>query len=137
MSRPQRRPGVILGIVLAGLAIAPAPEEKASPLSALADARSQAAAKQFEEVWAFYRQSRTDSFPVYYWSRLILDSQRDLSDKPADRIAAHEAHRDRMLRLETLVRKVRRLGFGFSTDIGATAYYRLEADYWLEREKSR
>jgi hypothetical protein len=128
---------VIPGFLLAALSIAPGPEEKATPLSTLADARYKAAAKQFEEVWTFYRQSRTDSFPVYYWSRLILDAQRDLSDKPADRIAALEGHRDRMLRLETLVKKVRRLGFGFSTDVGATAYYRLEADYWLEREKSR
>jgi hypothetical protein len=133
----SRQWSVVLGILLAALAIAPAPEEKAVPPSPLAEARYKAAVKQFEEVWTFYRQSRTESFPVYYWSRLVLDSQRDLSDKPADRIAALEGHRDRMLRLETLVKKVRRLGFGFSTDIGATAYYRLEADYWLEREKSR
>jgi hypothetical protein len=137
MSHPRRCPGLIFGLVLAGLSFAPAPEEKAPARSALAEARYKAAAKQFEEVWAFYRQSRTESFPVYYWSRLILDSQRDLGDGPADRIAAVQGHRDRMLRLETLVKKVRKLGFGFSTDIGATAYYRLEADYWLEREKSR
>ncbi len=40
-----------------------------------------------------------------------------------------------MLRLETLVKKVRRLGFGLSIDVGATAYYRLEAESWLERAR--
>ena len=132
-----RRTVLILGLLLVGLSFAPAPEEKAPARPSLAEARHQAVLKQFEEVWTFYRQSRTDSFPVYYWSRLILDSERDLSDRPADRLAALEGHRDRMLRLEALVKRVRKLGFGFSTDIGATAYYRLEADYWLEREKSR
>ena len=47
--------------------------------------------------------------------------------------AALEAHRERIMRLEKLVLKVRKLGFGFSTDVGATAYYRLEAQRWLEK----
>ena len=41
-----------------------------------------------------------------------------------------------MRRLEALVRKVRKLGFGFSTDVGATAYYRLEGERWLEMARS-
>jgi hypothetical protein len=137
MSHPKRRPGLILGFILVGLSFAPAPPEKAPRRSALAEARYKAALKQFEEVWTYYRQARTDSFPVYLWSRLTLDSERDLSDKQADRIAALEAHLDRMQKLEALVKKVRRLGFGFSTDVGATEYYRLEAEHWLERTKSQ
>jgi hypothetical protein len=35
--------------------------------------------------------------------------------------------------LESLILRVRRLGFAYSTDVGATAYYRLEADRWLEK----
>ena len=137
MSHPQRRPGPILGLILVGLSFAPAPPGEATRRSALAEARSKAALKQFEEVWTYYRQARTESFPVYLWSRLVLDSEQDSSDKQADRIAALEAHLDRMKKLEALVKKVRRLGFGFSTDVGATEYYRLEAEHWLERAKSR
>jgi hypothetical protein len=41
-----------------------------------------------------------------------------------------------MKQLEALVAKVRRLGFGRSYDVGASAYYRAEAEYWLAREQS-
>ena len=40
-----------------------------------------------------------------------------------------------MQKLETLVKKVRRLGFGRSIEVGATEYYRIEADYWLAHEQ--
>jgi hypothetical protein len=130
------RQGLTLGLVLALVSVAPSPAAKARPKSALADARFKAANKQFDEVWTYYRQSRTDSFPVYYWSRLVLDSQIDLSDVRADHVAAYEAHIDRMKKLESLVKKVRRLGFGFSVDVGATEYYRLEAERWLEKVKA-
>jgi hypothetical protein len=126
-----------LGLLLAILSIAPAPPEEPRRPSALAEARYKAAIKQFEETWVYYKQSRTSSFPVYYWSRLVLDSQRELDRSPAGLKSALEAHRQRMLTLEALVRRVRRLGFSFSTDIGATEYYRLEADYWLEGEKAK
>jgi hypothetical protein len=130
-----RRP-VLLGLALAIFSVAPAPSDKPPKPTPLAEARYKAAVRQFEEVWTFYRQSRTDSFLTYYWSRLVLESQQDLSDAKADRITALEAHLERMKRLETLVLKVRKLGFGFSTDVGATAYFRLEAERWLEKARA-
>jgi hypothetical protein len=135
MSRPASRRGVVLGLTLAALSFAPGPAttEPKPARSALAEARYKAAARQFEEVWAFYRQSRTDSFQTYYWSRLVLDSERDLAAARAGRVAAAEAHLERMRRLEALVKRVRKLGFGFSTDVGATEYYRLEAERWVEQ----
>src|SRR3954464_12774976 len=135
MLTPPMRRLTLLGLALTVFSIAPAPPDAPPKPPPLAEAPSTAALKQFEEVWIFYRQSRTDSFLTYYWSRLVLESQQDLSDAKADRIAALEAHRDRMKRLETLVLKVRKLGFGFSTDVGATAYYRIEAERWLERAR--
>jgi hypothetical protein len=33
--------------------------------------------------------------------------------------------------MEDLIRRIRRLGFGLSADVGATRYYRLEAEQWL------
>jgi hypothetical protein len=132
----RRRTG-LLGLLLAVVAVAPSPADKPRRPSPTADARYRAAVKQFGEVWIYYKQSRTESFPVYYWSRLVLDSQRELTGNPADHIAALEGHEDRMEKLEALVHKVRRLGFGFSTDVGATAYYRLEAQHWLEEARSR
>ncbi len=136
LSDALRRP-VLLGLALTAFSLAPAPPDAPPKPSPLAEARYKAALKQFEEVWTFYRQSRTDSFLTYYWSKIVLDSQQHLSEAPADRVAALEAHLDRMKRLQSLVLKVRKLGFGYSTDVGATAYYRLEAELWLEEAKSR
>jgi hypothetical protein len=136
VSHPVVRRARLLGLALAVISVAPAPRQTPPKPSPLADARYKTAVKQFEEVWTFYRQSRTDSFLTYYWSRLVLESQQDLSDAKADRVAAAEAHLERMRRLEALVLKVRKLGFGFSTDVGASAYYRLEAERWLEKAKA-
>jgi hypothetical protein len=129
----SRSRSVVLGLLLAGLSFAPAPAPEPEPAqpAPLAEARYQAALKQFDLVWSYYQQARIDSYQVYVWSRLILDSRRAMTARPADRIAALEEHLDRMKRLEGLIRKVRRLGFGLSYDVGATEYYHLEAEAWL------
>ncbi len=77
--------------------------------------------KQFEIIWSYFQQDRTDSFQVYVWSRLVLDAHREMGETPADRRAALEGHLARMKRMEELVRKIRRLGFGRSSDVGAIA----------------
>jgi hypothetical protein len=126
---------VPLGLLLAAASFAPAPPEKAVAVSPVAEARYLAAVKQFEETWAYYRQARFDSYQVYVWSRLVLDSRRALALKPAEHVEAFEDHLDRMKKLEELVKKVRRLGFGRSYDVGATEYYRLEGEAWLEQAR--
>jgi hypothetical protein len=103
----------------------------------LAEARYNAALKQFDLIWQYFQQSRVGSFDVYVWSRLLLDARKGVSDRPDKRIAAYEEHLDRMKKLETLIKKVRRLGFGRSSDVGASEYYRIEAEYWLAEAKSQ
>jgi hypothetical protein len=141
--RPQSQSSALLpGLLLAILAFAPAPAEPPPPpaalppdqvaaIAALLQARHRAAQKQFDETWVYYKQARTDAFPVYVWSHFVLQTQFDLSDKKTDRIAALEAHLDRMKKLEELLKKVRRLGFGQAIEVGAVEYYRIEAEYWL------
>ena len=136
MTLPTLRRAHLLGLTLAAFSIAPGPPDTPRKPSALAEARYEAAVRQFGEVWRYYREDRTDSFLTYYWSKIVLEAQQDLSDAPADRIAALEAHLGRIKRLEELVLKVRRLGFGYSIDVGATAYYRLEAELWLEEARA-
>jgi len=124
------------GLLLALISFAPAPPgNDGKSHAALAEARLEAARKQYEETWSYYQQARIDSYQVYVWSKLILDCQREMAEKPADRVAAFEGHLARMKRLETLITKVRRIGFGRSYDVGAAQYYRLEAEFWLTREK--
>jgi hypothetical protein len=122
---------VIVTLVLAGLSIAPAAPNDPPKPSPLAEARYQAALKQYEITWSYYQQARIDSFQVYVWSRFVLESRRELNNRPADRIVALKDHLDRMKKLEALVLKVRRLGFTRSSDVGASEYYRLEAEHWL------
>jgi len=139
MSCSRRRQSLVLGLILTGLSFAPAPAsdppQEPPKLTSLAQARLKAAIKQYDETWAYYQQARIDSYQVYVWSKLILDSRRDMAEKPADQLAAFDDHLTRMKKLESLIKKVRRLGFGRSYDVGASEYYRLEAEYWLTREK--
>jgi acyl-CoA reductase-like NAD-dependent aldehyde dehydrogenase len=137
MALPDRRClGLLVVASLAGLATAPAPSPDPPKLARLAEARLQAALKQYELTWSYFQQARIDSYQVYAWSRLVLDSRRDLAGKPADRIAALEEHLARMKALETFIKKVRRFGFGSSYDVGASEYYRLEAEHWLAQARS-
>ncbi len=136
MPGPRSSRFVVLTLVLAGLSVAPAAPDDPPRPSPLAEARYQAAVKQYEITWSYYQQARIDSYQVYVWSRLVLDSHRDRAEKPADRILALEAHLVRMKKLEELITKVRRIGFGRSSDVGASQYYRLEAEYWLAQARS-
>jgi hypothetical protein len=136
MSLARRRFVLCFGLLLAALSFAPAPATEPNGLTALAEARHHAAVKQYDVTWSYYQQARIDSYQVYVWSRLVLDSHREITDKPTDRVAALEEHLSRMKKLEALIKKVRRLGFTNSYDVGAAEYYCLEAEHWLAREKN-
>src|SRR4051794_38044463 len=96
----RRHPTTIPGLLLVALSFAPAPpappaEPPAAPaaapapeLTALLQARHQAAVKQFDETWVYYRQARTDAFLVYVWSRFVLESEFDLAPGKPDRLVA-------------------------------------------------
>jgi hypothetical protein len=127
---------VLIGLWLTVISFAPAAPGDQPKLSVLVEARLQAAVKQYEETWSYYQQARIDSYQVYVWSKLILDCRREMTDKPAERLVALDDHLSRMKKLEALIKKVRRLGFGRSYDVGASEYYRLEAEFWVTREKS-
>jgi hypothetical protein len=127
---------VAAGLLLAALAMAQVPADAPTPVSVLADARCKAAVKQYDETWTYYQQARIDSYQVYVWSKLVMESRRDLGGKAGDRITPIEDHLARMKALESLVKKIRKIGFGRSYDVGASEYYRLEAEYWLAVEKS-
>jgi hypothetical protein len=124
------------GFVLFSLLLAAAPSAEPIKDESLGKARLEAAEKQYDETWAYYQQARIDSYQVYVWSRMILDCRREMSAKAADRLAALEEHFTRMKKLEALIAKVRRLGFGLSYDVGAARYYRLEAEHWLQLERA-
>lgn len=141
MVSARHRRIVCWGLLLAGLSSAPIAQEKKETSGPpetvkLAEQRHRASQKQFDLVWQYYRQNRVDTFDVYLWSRLLLDARREAVAHPADRVAACQEHLDHMKDLEVLVKKIRRLGFGRSSDVGASEYWRIEAEYWLAQAKS-
>ena len=132
-----KRPWWLLpGLILSGLLLVAAPSAEPSKIASLAKARHEAAVKQYDETWAYYQQARIDSYQVYVWSRLVLDCRRDMTQKGADHLKALEEHLGRMKKLQALITRVRRLGFSRSYDVGSAEYYRLEAEFWLEKERS-
>jgi hypothetical protein len=137
----HRRRLLPLLLLLALVSVAPAPPASAPapspPPSPLAVARYEAALKQYDETWVYYQQARIDSYQVYVWSCFILDARRDMANTADDRLAALQEHLDRMNRLEQLITKIRKIGFGRSYDVGASLYYRLEAESWLVAAKAR
>jgi hypothetical protein len=128
---------LVPGVILFGALPAAAPPAQPSKIETLGKARLAAAVKQYEETWAYYKQARIDSYQVYVWSRMVMDCQREMAVKAADRVAAFDEHLTRMKKLEALIARVRTLGFGRSYDVGAAEYYRLEAEHWLELERAR
>ena len=140
MISARKRRLLCWGLLLASASVAPAPQgqdKEARKQPALTEARYNAALKQFNLIWQYYQQSRVQSFDVYYWSRLLLDASKGVSNKPDRQIAAYQDHLDRMQKLEALIKKIRRLGFGRSSDVGASEYYRVEAECWLAEAKAR
>jgi hypothetical protein len=115
---------------------APIPADQVATPTALRKARHQAAQKVFDEAWSYYRQARSEAFPVYAWSKLLLHAQMAMANHPAEQLAALEAHHQRMKDLETLVIKVRRLGFGKQIEVGESEYFRLEAACWLAHARA-
>jgi hypothetical protein len=137
VSHDRKTRGLWLGLALVALSFAPAPPKNEPDLRAMAEARYEKALKQFEETWVYYRQARVEVYSVYAWSRIVLDAQQELSNRRVDVLASLEAHKGRMERLEALVKKVRKLGFGQALEVGASEYYRQEAEYFLERAKAQ
>jgi hypothetical protein len=115
---------------------APLPADQVATLTALLRARHQAAQKQFDEAWSYYKQERSSAFFVYVWSNHLLQVELDQTNDRAERLAALEAHHRRVQDLEALVDKVRRLGIKRPLEAGEIQYFRLEAEYWLARARA-
>ena len=137
MISPTKFPLPFWGLLLAGLSVAPIPQQNGVPgpperkeaprPPAMSEIRLQAAVKQYDLTWQYYQQNRVDTRDVYLWSRLLLDARQAVGKGRADRIRHCEEHLEHMKKLEALIKKIRRLGFGRSSDVGASEYFRIEA----------
>ena len=102
----------------------------------------EAARQTYQTIWKAYdRSAKTRKAAdgsiekLYFWSRRWKEGERDLAGKQAERIAALEAHHQRMKELETLANTAVRSGYAAEGDDSAVRYYRLQAELWLLQAK--
>jgi hypothetical protein len=103
-----------------------------------AKARMAAAQKVYQGTLARLKVDANyplDAEGLYRWSRRWLEAERELREKKEGRVAAAQAHLDRMKKLEALMRGWRDSKFFTDTDVAAVEFYRLEAERWLARAK--
>jgi hypothetical protein len=104
-----------------------------APRPALA---AKSAQRLFDRAWAYYKKAKSDVVPVYVWSHILLEVKLDMTTDQAGQIAALEAHHQHMIDLETLVIKVRRLGYGLQIGVGQTDYFRIDAECLLAQART-
>ncbi len=102
-----------------------------------AEARVAAAAAAFATASTRQQAGAAPVDPVYVWSVRWLDAQRELPLKGKALAAAAAAHLERMVALEAAVTKAVAAGAAPASDREAAAYYRAEAELWVERKGKR
>ena len=136
---------IVPGITLALAALAPAPRQEprqadlavAPTLASLARDRAAQGVKSYDMAWLYFTENRIDVDHVYRWSRRAWEADMDAATDQAGRIAAAEAHRERISKLEAKIAKIRQLGFGNSLDVEEVLYYRNEAEFWIARARAK
>ena len=99
----------------------------------LAAAKVEAAHKVYEAMVQELRTGRgqANADRLYLWSRRWMEAQRDVGPKKADRIAALEAHRDRMKDLRKTAEQRYKAGQCSHAEVLSVDFYLAEAEIWL------
>src|SRR5438874_4899223 len=100
MNRHQWQLVILLGVLTTGHV----PADENADQVRLAQQLRDAARKTYEKTWANYREGRAPADLLYRWSKRWLAAEKQVTDRPADRVAACKAHWERMRELEQLVR---------------------------------
>src|SRR5438094_413613 len=96
---------LLLGLMLAAGSFSPQAFAGGQAAPALAEAKLKAARVAYEANLKALPTGQSDAEKVYVWSRRLLEAQRDLSTKKADRVAAVEEHLARMKVLREMVKQ--------------------------------
>jgi hypothetical protein len=114
----------------------PAPNDT----SANAKARAEAAAKVYQGTLDRAKVdpgAALDPEKLYQWSRRWMEAEQELSDKKKDRVAAAEAHLERMKKLESVFKTYFEKGLVGPVEPAAQTYFRLEAERGLAQIKDK
>jgi hypothetical protein len=129
--------GLMVVLVLPCLSFAPAATDDRPDLKALAQVRYQSAREVFDETWLMYKRKIQPEGAVYMFSQRLLLSQLDCAETIAERVAAYQAHLERMKKMQAMVLKLRDLGFSKKFEIKELDYFVQEARYWHAKEAQR
>jgi hypothetical protein len=134
-------PGLVLGLVLAGQALAPtaaqeAKKEPKAPPWELAKAKVEAARKACQAVALEYVAGKASMEQCHQWSRRWADAQREVSSKRTNLLEALEAHVMRMEELEKAARDKFDKQRAQVSEVYAAEYHRIEAELALSRAKN-
>jgi hypothetical protein len=115
------------------LVLTQTPEKAPVALEKLVKERLQAARQAYEAV-----SKQGDEEKTYVWSRRWMEAERDIAKNKAERVAALQAHFERMKKLEVLVLLMETRNAAPRPERLAPAqFYRAEADIWLAAEKAK
>ena len=129
---------LVVLILLGVLGTAARGEEPKIDLARLGQQNRDAARKTYETTWANYRDGRAPADLLYRWSKRWLRAEKQISDRPADQIAACKAHLERMQELERLLRALQSSRQVTADEVSAAEFYRTEAELWLvEAQKAK
>jgi hypothetical protein len=130
-----------LGLAVVGvssLLLSAEPARNATPKTApqipmeLLEERREAARKVYEEDLTRFRAAELAMDErLMWWSERWLNAELALSEKPAERTAAHEAHVKRLKELEKMFAHYAKIGQGRDSDARAATYFRAEAEIRL------
>jgi hypothetical protein len=112
------------------LSSAPAPAPPKVPRGLL-EARVKAARDTYQLKLRRLKESQGLPMELPAWSRRWLEAEVALAEKKADRVAAYQAHLDRMKEVERLTHNFARTGQGRAEDATGATYFRTEAEIWL------
>jgi hypothetical protein len=104
-----------------------------------AQARLKAARRAYEGMLAAYKVEATmalDTEYLFRWSHRWAEAQLQLAASRKERLAAVEAHLDRMKRLDQMIQGQLRVGVGRRFEGSKAEFYRLDAEDWLARVRA-
>lgn len=133
------RMGLVAALLL-GLAPGAIPARADDKALANAKARAQAARKVYEGMLkrgVVDPNAALDPEKQYHWSRRWMEAEQELSGKKADRIAAFQRHLERMKKVESLVKELRKAGLVDEATVAAAEFFRLETEKLLAQTKAK
>lgn len=123
------------------------PAARADEKTDNAKARADAARRVYESLWDPSSQKGLGDKTIqsgtitldraYTWSHRWMEAAEQAADKTEDKIAAVQAHVDRMRKVEAYVKVQLEKQSATAADMAAQEYYRLAAEWDLARAKGK